>query len=151
VATDSSGAASTLDPALQPLAGLMGTWEGRDADRHTSGRFSLRPEVGGKALLRRNVNETPNGRHEDLMVLFHAPTGLRASYVDNEGHVIAYAVTASGDHVELLSDEAPGQPRFRLTYEMRPANELAIDFAIAMPGSTEFKHYTGGVVHRVAP
>ena len=52
--------------------------------------------------------------------------------------------TTAGDHVEMLSDEAPGQPRFKLTYDRHGADELAIDFAMAMPGSAEFKHYTGG-------
>jgi hypothetical protein len=49
-----------------------------------------------------------------------------------------------------LSDEADGRPRFRLRYEVHGPDELAIDFAIAPPGASDFQHYTGGVVHRVS-
>jgi hypothetical protein len=65
-----------------------------------------------------------------------------------EGHAIQYAITATADRIELVSDEAPGQPRFRLRYDRHGADELAVEFAIAMPGAPEFRHYTGGVVHR---
>lgn len=63
--------------------------------------------------------------------------------------MIQHAVAATAERVELISDEAPGQPRFRLRYDRNGADELAIDFAIAMPDAApEFRHYTGGVVHR---
>ena len=140
---------STLDPALEPLRGLIGAWEGGDPERHSTGRFTLKPDLFGKVLVRRNSNDSPKGRHEDLMIVFHAQGGLRASYFDNEGLVIEYAIVASGDHIEMLSDEVPNQPRFKLSYDLHGTGELAIDFSMAMPGSTEFKHYTGGVVHRV--
>ena len=142
-------ATAALDLALEPLRPLLGAWEGSDANLHATGRFTLEPDLGGKVLVRRNVNESPQGRHDDLMIVFAAPGGLRASYFDSEGHVIQYAVTATADHVELVSDEAPGQPRFRLRYDLHGADELAVDFAAAMPGAAEFRHYTGGVVHRV--
>jgi hypothetical protein len=82
------------------------------------------------------------------MIVFAAPGGLRASYFDSEAHAIQYAITATADRVELVSDEVPGQPRFRLRYDVHGADELAVDFAIAMPGAPDFRHYTGGVVHR---
>ena len=142
-------APAALDAALEPLRGLIGSWEGSDPDKHSSGRFTLEPDLGGKVLVRHNRNDSPQGRHDDLMIVFAAPAGLRASYFDSEGHVIQYAIAATADRVELVSDEAPGQPRFRLRYDRRGPDELAIDFAIAMPGAPEFQHYTGGVVHRV--
>jgi hypothetical protein len=109
---------------------------------------SLEPDLGGKVLIRRNRNDSPQGHHDDLMIVFAAPAGVRASYFDSEGHVIQYAVTATADRIELVSDEAAGQPRLRLRYDRHGADELAVEFAIAMPGAADFKHYTGGVVHR---
>jgi hypothetical protein len=137
-----------LDAALEPLRPLLGAWEGSDPTLHATGRFTLEPELGGKVLVRKNRNDSPQGHHDDLMVVFGAPSGLRASYFDSEGHVIQYAVTATADRIELVSDELPGQPRFRLRYDRHGADELAVEFAIAMPGAPEFRHYTGGVVHR---
>jgi hypothetical protein len=136
-------------PEWDPVRGLLGTWEGADPARKTSGRFTLGPELGGHVLVRHNTDDTPQGRHEDLMIVFRTPAGLRASYFDNEGHTINYAITAAGPHIELVSDEVAGMPRFKLTYDVKGPDELAIDFAIAMPGTTELKHYTGGTVHRV--
>lgn len=137
-----------LDAALEPLRPLLGAWEGSDATLHATGRFTLEPDLGGKILVRRNHNDSPQGRHDDLMIVFAAPGGLRASYFDSEGHAIQYAVTATADRIELVSDETPGQPRFRLRYDRHGADELAVEFAIAAPGAAEFRHYTGGVVHR---
>ena len=98
-------------------------------------------------LVRHSTNDSPRGHHEDLMVIH--PGGARATYWDNEGHVIAYAVTASPSRIELLSDEVAGAPRFKLTYDVKGPDELAIDFAIAPPGSSEFQHFAGGTVRRV--
>jgi hypothetical protein len=142
-------APAAVDLALEPLRPLLGAWEGSDPNQRATGRFTLEPDLGGKILVRRNRNDSPQGHHDDLMIMFAAPGGLRASYFDNEGHAIQYAITATVDRVELVSDEAPGQPRFRLRYDRHGADELAVEFAIAMPGATEFRHYTGGVVHRV--
>jgi hypothetical protein len=138
------------DPVFDPLRGLLGSWQGSDPGQHSSGAFTLEPDLGGKALVRRNTNDGPKGHHEDLMIVFASPAGLRASYWDNEGHAIEYAVTASRDHIELLSDEVPHQPRFKLSYDLHGTDELAIDFAIEMPGAVDFQHYAGGTVKRVA-
>jgi hypothetical protein len=134
-------------PEWDSLRPLLGTWEGSDPAKHETGRFTLAPDLGGKILLRRNTNDSPQGHHEDLMVIESG--GKRASYWDNEGHVIHYAITADATHIELVSDEVTGAPRFRLTYVVKGPDELAIDFAIQMPGASEFQHYTGGTVHRV--
>lgn len=143
----------TADAAFAPLAPLLGTWTGSDPDKHSTGTFTLRPDVGGKALVRRSTNDSPQGHHEDLMIIAATPAGLRAHYVDNEGHVIDYAITATADAIELLSDEHAGMPRFKLRYEPKPAAAnghatMNVDFLIAMPGQTEFQHYVGGLVER---
>jgi hypothetical protein len=139
----------TADPAFEPLRPLVGHWHGEDPDRHSSGDFTLQPELGGKVLVRRSTNDGPQGHHEDLMIVFASPAGLRATYFDNEGHTIDYSIVTTADRIELISDRVANQPQFRLRYDVKGA-ELAIDFAIAMPGSDDFKHYTGGTVHRVA-
>src|ERR1700759_1068334 len=90
-------AAPKPDPALEPLAPLLGHWEGTDPDHHASGGFVLRADLGGKVLVRRSTNDSKAGHHEDMTLIYASPAGLRANYFDNEGHVISYAVTRSGD------------------------------------------------------
>lgn len=143
-------AAAPVDP-FAPLQKLTGSWQGTDPDHHSSGVFTLTPDLGGKTLLRRGSNDSPQGHHEDVMIIYSSPTGLRASYWDNEGHKIDYAITSTGDHVEMLSDDVANQPRFKLVYDVRGADELAIDFSIKPPGAPQFQHYTGGTVHRKKP
>jgi len=133
-----------------PLSFLIGDWgdcTGSGAPGASTGRFSVEPQVGGHALLRRNTADTPQGRHEDLMMIFRTPgQGFRAVYVDNEDHVIQYTVTPTADPAGavFLSDEAPGMPRFRLTYQMKPDARIGVVFAIAPPGGNDFKTYTEG-------
>lgn len=140
---------STVGPEWAPLTALVGTWAGEDPTSHARGRFTLAPDLEGHVLVRRNTDDSARGHHEDLMIITRGPQGLRAIYVDNEDHVIAYAITGTATHVEMTSDEVAGAPRFRLTYDVRGPDELAIDFAIAPPGASAFQHYAGGTVHRV--
>ena len=85
------------------------------------------------------------------MVIYPKAEGeCRAFYVDNEEHVIHYSVTATSQPMGavFLSDETPGAPRFRLTYQLGQDGLLTTIFAIAMPGSTEFKTYVEGTARR---
>lgn len=148
-AASPTASTSTLAPTWAPLAFLVGEW----ADTGTAaggarGWFSLQPELGGKVLVRRNVNESPRGRHEDLMTIYREGEGFRAFYVDNEDHVIHYAVVPGDRSVTLTSDEVPGRPRFRLTYQQKDDATLDIVFAIQPPGSPKFKTYLQGTVAR---
>ncbi|HEY1551485.1 MAG TPA: hypothetical protein VGG28_26835 [Kofleriaceae bacterium] len=140
-------AAPVLDPALVPLQKLVGTWQGNDAEHHTTGGFTFEPDLGGKVLIRRSTNDGPKVHHEDVMIVFATPAGLRASYWDNEGHVINYAVAITGDRVEMLSDDVANQPRFKLTNDVH-GDDDTIDFFMKPPGAAEFQHYVGGTVHR---
>jgi hypothetical protein len=144
-------------PALaagwEPLAFLVGDWEGTGtgAPGASKGSFTFEPQVQGNGMLRRSVNDSPSGHHEDLMLVYRNPDGaFRAIYVDNERHVIHYAVTAATEPkgAVFLSDEVAGMPRFRLTYKMRPDGMVTITFELAPPGSAEFKTYTEGVAKR---
>jgi hypothetical protein len=148
-----AAAATHLAAGWEPLAFLVGDWEGTGsgAPGASKGSFSLEPQVQGNGLLRRSVNDSPSGHHEDLMLVYRNPDGaFRATYVDNERHVIQYAVTATAEPkgAVFLSDETAGMPRFRLTYKMRPDGAVSITFELAPPGSADFKTYTEGVAKR---
>ena len=148
--------APAADP-FAPLRFLVGRWQGEDAKGvpgKGSGEFTLRPELGGKVLVRRNVADYPaqNGRpavhHEDLTTVYPERGELKALYVDNEGHAIHYTVAAApgGDGAVLLS-EGPG-PRFRLSYLKQGADRIAIRFEIAPPGK-DFATYLEAGARRV--
>ena len=84
------------------------------------------------------------------MVLFAgAPGAVRASYFDNEGHVLQYAARAEGSpaRAEFVTDEAPGTPQFRLSYRLNPDGTLNTTFEIAPPGSG-FRTYLEGTARR---
>ena len=99
-------AASDQDP-WSSCRFLLGQWTGEGSGQPGQGKggFSFAPELEGKVLVRRNVNEIATGPgrpptvHEDLMVVYPAEKGqpLRAIYFDNEGHVISYTVHPSED------------------------------------------------------
>jgi hypothetical protein len=137
---------AALDPAWAPFAFLLGEWRGVESPTAPGvhAEFSLQPELDGKVLVRHNLNESPQGRHEDLLVLYREGTGPRAFYVDNENHVIHYAVTSGDKLVTLTSDEVPGRPRFRLTYRQKEDSRLDITFALQPPGAPDFQTYLQG-------
>jgi hypothetical protein len=155
-------AASDQDP-WSSCRFLLGQWTGEGSGQPGQGKggFSFAPELEGKVLVRRNVNEIATGPgrpptvHEDLMVVYPAEKGqpLRAMYFDNEGHVIAYKVHPSEDRKSLtfLSDPSPGAPRFRLTYTKKSEDQVAITFAFAPPGKPDdFKTYIEASARRKA-
>jgi hypothetical protein len=146
-------AAPRLAAGWEPLAFLVGDWEGMGSGvpGASKGTFSFEPQVQGNGLLRRSTNDSPSGHHEDLMLVYRNPDGaFRAVYVDNERHVIQYTVTAAAEPkgAVFLSDETAGMPRFRLSYKMRPDGTVSIAFELAPPGSAELKTYTEGVAKR---
>lgn len=147
---------TSLGPEWAPLRTLVGSWSasGGDAAHPSQGTFTLAPELGGKVLVRRGTNDAASAHHEDLTIIYRTPgNAFEASYFDNEGHTIHYAITPSTDgrDVVFLSDEAPGAPRFRLTYAVTSERALTVTFAIAPPGSTEFQTYVKGEARRVTP
>jgi hypothetical protein len=141
---------------------LIGTWVSDGRPEEGSGSFTLEPDLGGKILIRRNLAELPAakgrpaGKHEDLMIVYREPGAktFRASYFDNEGHIIQYAVSALPDKKGLvfLSDSDRTGPRFRLSYTKGKGNKVAIKFEIAPPGKeSQFKTYLEGSVRRKQP
>lgn len=107
-------------------------------------------------LVRKSHSEYPasQGRpaivHDELMVVYSERGHTRAVYFDNEGHVINYTPSFSPDGrtLTLVSDLASNTPTFRLTYVSTESDVLKINFEIAPPGTSTFKSYVGGVVHR---
>lgn len=149
-------AAGQTADAFAPVRWLAGEWkgEGSGAPGQGAGAFSFRFELDGKVLVRKSYTEFPAAtgraafRHEDLMVVY-PEQGLRATYFDNEGHVIHYRATAAGDAVTFVSDAAGGGPRFRLSYRKTGAETVLVRFEMAPPGKPEeFKTYVEGSSRR---
>jgi hypothetical protein len=132
-----------------PLEFLLGEWigEGGGAPGQGAGGFSFLPDLQQKILVRKNhaeypaTKDRPAFRHDDLTIVYQQPgtDRLRALYFDNEGHVIEYAVEASGDRstVQFLSEPAPSTPRYRLTYRRTGDETVAIKFEISAPGKPD--------------
>lgn len=147
-------------PPPDPLAGLaflVGEWAavagGGEPGQAVGGGFSLQRDLGGAVLVRRSRAEyaprpgQARGEvHHDLMVIHPEGGGLRAVYFDSEGHVIRYAVTVEDGRATFESEPGPG-PRFRLVYQRKGADEVAIAFLIAPPGK-DFRAYLSGSARR---
>ena len=130
---------------LDDLAFLVGSWEAVPGPDGARGAATFRFDVQGRVLVRTNRAEYPaaGGRpafsHEDLMVVFvEGAPPAKAIYFDNEGHVIRYTVAAlTPKGVTFVSEVAPGQPRYRLTYTVLADERLAGEFALAPPDAPE--------------
>ena len=141
----------------EPLRFLVGHWTGEGSGQPGSGggAFSFEPDLQGKILVRKSYAEYPpaNGRpasrHDDLMVVYREEGSpqIRASYFDNEGHVIQYTVTPAPGAVVFESGGPPAGPRYRLTYTDAGTDKMALRFEIAPPGKAYFT-YLEGSAHR---
>ncbi len=138
---------------------LIGAWISDGKLDSNSGRFTLEPDLQGKVLVRRNAADiratsgAPPAKHEDLMVIYQEQTTrqFRASYFDNEGHVIQYAVTPLPENKGLvfLSKADSSGPQFRLTYIRETEEKVTVKFEIAPPGKEgAFRLYQSGTVRR---
>ncbi len=140
-----------------PAQFLIGNWAGEGGGQpgKGGGAFSFAPDLQGKILVRKSFAEYPpaNGRpaarHEDLTIVFRDETthDLRATYFDSEEHVIHYSVKPVEGGVIFVSEGAPSNPRFRLTYTSTGQDSVKIKFEIAPPGK-EFAVYLEGAAHR---
>ncbi len=132
---------------------LVGEWvgEGAGSPGEGTGGFTFSFDLQKRILVRTNFAEYPamNGRpafrHDDLMVVHQEPgKPVSAEYFDNEGHVIHYTVTISGDGKSFLfvSDSSSSEPRYRLTNTKEGDDKLVITFEIAPPGKPDaFRQY----------
>jgi hypothetical protein len=151
--------APAADDSWADFRFLIGEWVGDAPPGGPSATFTLQPELGGNVLVRKHVADVPAaqgrpaGKHEDLMVVYRDKPGkpARASYFDNEGHVIQYAVNALPDKTGLVfvSEPDANGMRFRLTYTKGESETVAVKFEIAPPGkSDQFRTYLEGKVRR---
>ncbi len=147
-----SGQGTHVDSLWRGWQPLMGEWVGGGGGTPGQGEggFSFTTDLQGTVLIRKNyasypaTPERPAFRHDDLMIVAHENGRTIADYFDNEGHVIRYAVSFSPDSNEVVfvSDIAPAQPRFKLTYVKEKEGEVKILFDIAPPGKPEaFSRY----------
>ena len=142
---------------------LVGEWMGEGGGQPgqvSAGGFSFAPDLQGAVLVRKNSAEYPASkdrpafRHDDLTIVSRGTAGNppRATYFDNEGHVIDYSVsaTADGSRIEWVGAPQAGQPRFRFTYIFTSTDTLKLRFEIAPPGQPEkFSLYIEASAHRV--
>ena len=159
-----AGQAAPKDDPWEKWSFLIGRWTGEGGGvpgQATTGYFSFERDLQGKVLVRKDHSEYPAAKdhpaivHDSLMIVFRDEKDgtIRASYFDNEGHVIPYtaSISADGKTIEFLSDAGASSPRFRLKYMQTGAETLRITFEIAPPGSPEkFQMYVQGEMHRTA-
>jgi hypothetical protein len=142
-----------IPAAWKPLECLIGTWEaktqGGSAGAAGSGTYSFKTELRDHVLARHSSNSGCKGPadfdcdHGDLLYVY--PDGgaksYKAIYLDNEGHVIHYEVSApTPTTVIFLSNPSQPGPQFQLSYE-RKGSTMYGKFQMRMPGQTEFKSY----------
>jgi hypothetical protein len=89
---------------------MVGKWKAE------TGSFSFLPELDGHVLVRRNVNNTPGQKHEDLMIVYLEDTP-KAIYFDTEGHTIRYEITFPSKTAAVFDSVGPG-PKYKLSYTL---------------------------------
>ena len=138
----------------QRLHFLLGTWEAKTGGSGTAGatvvgNYTFREDLNGNAIVRTSTLDSCKGpnafdcQHHDTLELFREGADVKALYVDSEGHVIHYTVTAPDAHTAVFSSSGPG-PAFRLTYEQQGAGAAMVmsgKFQMAAPGSNDFHSY----------
>jgi hypothetical protein len=145
-------AAASSWAAFKPL---LGDWVADPSPDGATGGFSFVAELEGRVVVRKNhaefakSGERPAQRHLDLLVMFKEGETTRATFWDNEGHVIDYVVTVEGEKFTFVSRAAPDAPSFRLTYEPAKKGGLSVTFELAPPGTPAvFRPYLKGTAHR---
>ncbi|MCX6151106.1 MAG: hypothetical protein NTX22_11310 [Ignavibacteriales bacterium] len=139
---------------------LLGDWvgEGGGGPGQGGGEFSFSYDLQRRVLIRKNFAEYPAAedrpafRHDDLMIIFQESDETKAIYFDNEGHVINYTVSFSGDKdtITFLGEVKPSAPTFRLSYIKVKNETVKILFEIAPPGKPEaFSKYIEASANKI--
>ena len=159
-----SAAAEQTDASLNwnSLKFLLGEWVGEgtaETGQSGSGYCSFESGLQGTVLVRKNHSEYPATKdrpaivHDDLMIIYpdrarHQP---RAFYTDNEGNVIHYTVTGSGDgkSAVFLGDVEAGARRYRLTYTVSQPEHMTVTFEMAPPDKPDqFQKFIEGKLRK---
>lgn len=159
-ASISPAQAVTLVPDLAGMAFLVGHWTsgtGKVADTGGTarGKSTITVEAGGAVLLRRDHTDLfdahgqASGGMDQIMMIYPDAGSVRADYSDGS-HVIHYtaAQISAGHSVVFTSEGGGAAPTFRLTYELKSADTLAISFAMSPPGQSEFHDIATGTAHK---
>lgn len=149
-----------VKPALAGVAFLVGDWtagEGVVADTGGASKGSSRITVvaNGGVLLRQDktmlFDKTgkPTGGFDQVMMIYPESGALHADYSDGS-HVIHYtqAEVVPGRSVTFLTSASPGAPVFRLAYTLTDPATLAVAFAMAAPGGTDFHPIATGTLKK---
>jgi hypothetical protein len=148
-----------LQPALAPIAFLVGTWTSAagtvaDTGETAAGRSTISVEVGGAAMLRRDHTDLSRGgkateSFDQLMLIYPESATLHADYTDGT-HVIHYASAAviPDRSIAFTSVAAAGAPTYRLTYEVVDADTISVHFDVEPPGASAFVPIATGTLHR---
>ncbi len=144
---------------FDPVRFLVGDWVGEGSSKAGQGQgsFSIKEDLGGSILVRRDHTDYPaaNGKPAfslDVMMVIYAEGGqLRANFFDSEKHVIHYTAKSvvPGTSVQFVSEQASGAPAFRLTYTKTGDDKMSVKFELAPPGKPDsFTTYAEGVAQR---
>lgn len=138
---------------LDALNFLLGTWSAStnangSAGAKAIGTYTFARDLNGHAVLRTSSSDQCTGpknfdcQHHDQLTIYTEPTGeLAALYIDNEGHVIHYAVTTPDAMTAVFLSQGPaGAPHFQLIYHF-DGKVMSGKFQGSAPGSTEFHSY----------
>src|SRR5215468_10338249 len=145
--------------AFDPVRFLVGEWAGEGSSKAGQGQgtFSIKEDLGGAILVRRDHTDYPvaNGNPAfslDVLMVIYAEGGqLRATYFDSEKHAIYYTAKSvvPGTSIQFVSVEAPGAPTFRLTYSKTGDDNMRVKFELAPPGKPDsFSTYAEGEARR---
>jgi|SRR5215471_13803251 len=144
---------------FDPVSFLVGDWVGEGSSKAGQGQgaFSIKADLGGAVLVRRDHTDYPaaNGKPAfslDVMMVIYAEGGqLRATYFDSEKHAIHYTAQSlvPGTSIQFVSGQAPGAPTFRLTYAKTGDDKMSVKFELAPPGKPDsFTTYAEGEARR---
>ncbi len=155
--TAAAAQTAASNTALADIGFLLGRWisnDGKVADTGGTSKGSsvITAEANGAVLLRRDHTDLfdrsgkSSGGFDQIMMIYPEGGSLHADYSDGT-HVIHYdsATIVPGHSVTFTSVHQPGAPVFRLTYELTGPAVLAISFAMAPPGQSEFQTVASGI------
>ena len=133
---------------------LIGDWDTQATPGLISGHFSLKEDLNGAVLMRRNhaeyapkPGESEGIVHDDLMIVDREGGTHRALFTDPEGHVIHYSISTGTHSAQFESDPVPDAPRYKLIYEEKDRGLVKVTFWIA-PTGKEYSTYVTGMVKK---